>query len=102
MEAGFAAAELAVKAMNLLHVFPVKKRSSHKFRLAWLNWYTVRDGNGSPDWFPAMRRLESLRPAARYSEGGPMPDAEELGALVDQVAELVDHVAERGDVDGHV
>jgi len=100
-EAAFAAAELAVKAMHLLHVFPVKKRSAHQARLSWLNWYTLRDGNGSPDWFPAMQRLESLRPAARYSDGGALPDAEELHALVDQVAELVDHVAAHGGADEH-
>jgi len=95
VEAGFTAAELAVKAMHLLQVFPVNKRSAHKARLTWLNWYTIRDGNGSPTWFPSVRRLESLRSAARYSEGGPLPGPAELEALLDHVQELVDHAGER-------
>jgi hypothetical protein len=102
VEVGFAAAELAVKALHVLQVFPPKKRSAHNARLAWLNWYTVRDGNGSPNWFPAVQRLESLRPVARYSEstGGSLPGAVELGALLDQVEELIDHTADRaGPVD---
>ncbi|WP_090004327.1 hypothetical protein [Lentzea albidocapillata] len=85
VEAAFAAAELAVKALHLLHVVPAQNRASHGARLTWLNWYTRRDGNGSPDWYPAMKRLESPRPAARYSDGGALPDAEELGALLDQL-----------------
>lgn len=99
VEAAFAAAELAVKAMHLLHVVPTQKRASHGARLTWLSWYTRRDGNGSPDWYPAMKRLESLRPAARYSDGGSLPDEEELDALLDQVVELVDHAAAHGGVD---
>jgi hypothetical protein len=100
VELGFTAAELAVKAVHLLQAFPVKKRTAHQARLAWLNWYTIRDGNGSPDWFPAMQRLESLRSAARYSESsaGPLPDAAELGGLLDQVAELVDYAADRASI----
>ncbi|KOV77716.1 HEPN domain-containing protein [Nocardia sp. NRRL S-836] len=99
VEAASAAAELVVKAMHLLHVVPTQKRASHGARLTWLNWYTRRDGNGSPDWYPAMKRLESLRPAARYSDGGSLPDAEELDALLGEIVELVDHAAAHGGVD---
>jgi hypothetical protein len=73
VETALAARELAVTAMTTLQNTTHKGRNTHGARQAWLNRYTHL-GNGSQDWYKAMRRLLEARPFARYGdpEGSPL------------------------------
>lgn len=96
IEAALAAGELAVTAMASLQNVVHRGRNSHGARQAWLNSYT-RVGNGTPDWFRAMRRLLEARPSARYGDpkGGALPTAIELAEFLNHVDSLVDHASRR-------
>jgi len=95
VEAALAAGELAVTAMTSLENAPQKGRNTHGARQAWLNRYT-HVGNGSQDWYKAMRRLLEARPFARYGDpaGAPLPSEGDLAGFLDQVDSLIEHAAQ--------
>lgn len=92
VEATLAAGELAVTAMTSLQNVTHNGRNSHSARQAWLNSYT-HVGNGTSEWFRAMRRLLAARPSARYGDpkGNALPTATELAEALDHVDSFVEH-----------
>jgi hypothetical protein len=96
VETALAAGELAITAMASLQNIVHKGRNSHGARQAWLNSYT-HVGNGTPDWYRAMRHLLEARPSARYGDpqGRDLPTPTELAEFLAHVEDLVQYAMQQ-------